>query len=580
MKKLFRNALLVLAGVAAVGCTNDVAENIAPEQKGEMVTVLLEVGGDTRTTLAEDLSVNWNENDQIRVEYDDAEGNYGIAEPATIVSCEGNKATFAITLPAGFEDKALYAIYPYWAGGWGGWNDQIYSAYIKSEQPFVDGSFANGSNLSVAVMNWTGTGYKAKFVNVGGLIRVPVSGDVKVKSMTVKALGGEKMSGSGTIYNVSEDGCTWDGTGNAANSDFINVVSDEAIDLATEKTFVVVAPAQTYASGLSFTFTNEAGDVYTYTVAESKELKRAGVIDIEPLTLNAADFGAASADPLVGEYAAAERVASQWKAKASNHSMTKTIMDKNSATFGSPSGGQKYAIGYSQTWADGILYFDLATEANADGTINLINLQDRASGGDQITHNASYYDPATGNVHFEFIILGHWAPGGAGGTALNPGDDTPGEVYCFNLLKEAAKHPIVGEYTIAEGTSAFKAARPGHQMNTTIYDSSYEKFGAPKDGQQFCVNYNSGWADGLLYFDLAESANADGTYNLINLIDRAAGYDQITQNGSWYNPTTGVVHFDFIILGWSAPGGGGGGAVEEGNEAGYLYCYDFTPAAE
>ena len=152
MKKLFRNALLVLAGVAAVGCTNDVAENIAPEQKGEMVTVLLEVGGDTRTTLAEDLSVNWNENDQIRVEYDDADGNYGIAEPATIVSCEGNKATFAITLPAGFEDKALYAIYPYWAGGWGGWNDQIYSAYIKSEQPFVDGSFANGSNLSVAVM--------------------------------------------------------------------------------------------------------------------------------------------------------------------------------------------------------------------------------------------------------------------------------------------------------------------------------------------------------------------------------------------------------------------------------------------
>ena len=77
-----------------------------------------------------------------------------------------------------------------------------------------------------------------------------------------------------------------------------------------------------------------------------------------------------------------------------------------------------------------------------------------------------------------------------------------------------------------------------------------------------------------------DAMNADGTINIINLLDRAAGYDQITQNGSWYNPTTGVVHFDFIILGWSAPGGGGGAAVEEGNEAGYLYCYDFTPAAE
>ena len=56
MKKLFRNALLVLASFAAVGCANDVDENLAPEQKGEMVTVLLEVGGDaTRTTLGDDL---------------------------------------------------------------------------------------------------------------------------------------------------------------------------------------------------------------------------------------------------------------------------------------------------------------------------------------------------------------------------------------------------------------------------------------------------------------------------------------------------------------------------------------------
>jgi hypothetical protein len=54
--------------------------------------------------------------------------------------------------------------------------------------------------------------------------------------------------------------------------------------------------------------------------------------------------------------------------------------------------------------------------------------------------------------------------------------------------------------------------------------------------------------------------------------------DQIPNNASWYNPTTGVVHFDFIILGWSAPGGGGGGDVAEGNVAGYLYCYDYTPA--
>ena len=105
-----------------------------------------------------------------------------------------------------------------------------------------------------------------------------------------------------------------------------------------------------------------------------------------------------------------------------------------------------------------------------------------------------------------------------------------------------------------------------------------EKSGSPKGGQKFCVNYNSGWGDGLLYFDIAAEANADGTINLINLIDRAAAEDPITYNASWYNPTTGVVHFEFIICGVWSPGGGQGGDVAEGNVAGYLYCYDYTPA--
>ena len=123
------------------------------------------------------------------------------------------------------------------------------------------------------------------------------------------------------------------------------------------------------------------------------------------------------------------------------------------------------------------------------------------------------------------------------------------------------------------------AARPGHQMNTAIHDAStLANFGSPKDGQEFCVNYNSGWTDGLVYFDLASSANADGTINLINLIDRASGMDPITYNASWYNPTTGVVHFEFIICGTWSPGGGMGGDPAEGDVAGYLYCYDFTPA--
>lgn len=590
MKKLFRNALLVLASVAAVGCANDVDENLVPEQGGEMVTVLLEVGGDTRTSLGSDLSVNWSMSDQLRVEYAIEGVNNGIAEPATVVSCEGNKATFEIKLPAGFEDKALYAVYPYSTSAYGGWGTQVYNIALPTNQPFVDGGFADGVNVSAAVMNWTGTGYAAKFVNMGGLIRIPVSGDVKIKGVKISALGGESMSGNGTLYNISEEGCAWDGVDTSkGNPNYINLTMSSVVDLATEKTLVFVAPAQTYAGGFAIEFTAEDDAVYVLNLTDSKELARAGVVDLAAVTLTSDNFAGALDVNLRGTYKT-KKIDSQWKRADAEKAMANTIMTAEDAGFQpevAPKLGQKYGVIYEDNgWNNMVLYFDVATTPNAEGMYDLINLQDRASeatggaGYDEITHNASYYDPTTGNIYFDFIRGGWWAPGGGGGTPLVNEGDVPGYGYSWVFYTGTLpSHAIVGEYTIAEGTAGVSAARPGHQMNTAIHDAStLANFGSPKDGQEFCVNYNSGWTDGLVYFDLASSANADGTINLINLIDRASGMDPITHNASWYNPTTGVVHFEFIICGTWSPGGGMGGDPAEGDVAGYLYCYDFTPA--
>ena len=589
MKKLFRNALMVLASVAAVGCANDIDENLAPEQ-GEMVTVLLEVGGDTRTSLGSDLSVNWSMSDQLRVEYEIEGANNGIAEPATVVSCEGNKATFEIKLPADKADKALYAIYPYSSSQYGGWGTSLYNVTLPTEQAFVNGGFAEGVNVSAAVMNWTGKGYAAKFVNMGGLIRVPVSGDVKLKGVKITALNGEKMSGVGTLYNVDEEGCAWDGIGaDKSNPNYIKIVSNELIDIATEKTFVFVAPAQTYSGGFALEFTAEDDAVYVLNLTDSKELARAGVVDLAAVTLSKSNFTGALEVNLRGTYKT-DKQTSQWNRADAKKAMGKTIMTAEDAGFAPeevmPKDGQKYGVIYEDNgYNNMVLYFDVATAPNANGMYDLINLQDRASaatggaGYDTITHNASYYDPATGNIFFDFIIGGWWAPGGGGGEPLQNEGDVAGWGYTWLFYTgEFAKHPIVGEYTVEAGESAVACARPSHSMNTTIYDASYELFGSPAGGQKFCVNYNSSWSEGLLYFDIAGKANANGTYNLINLIDRAGGFDQVTDKGSWYNPTTGAVHFEFIILGWSTPGGGGGGEVAEGDEAGYLYCFDYTPA--
>ena len=577
MKKLFRIALFVLATIAAVGCTNDMDQTIAPEQ--DMVTVYFTTGKDaTRTTLDKNLNVLWSDSDQLRIEYNDGDGNYGIAPAATIVENNGTDATFAINLPAGFEDQAIFAAYPYWAGGWGGSGINLYQVVIPDVQPMVNGGFADNVNTSVCKLNWDGTGYTGRMVNVGGIIAVKVTGDVNITKAVLTSKDGKVMAGTGTAYYIDENGCLWDGKNNTgSNPKEITLNAATALNCAEGVELMFVACANDFSGGFTLTLTDDNDATAEYDFAGG-ELARARILDLEAKTISAAEFGAAPSHPIVAEYKYCTKATSQWACTPSGRTFTKTIFDSKNDRFGSPSGGQQFAIGYDAEWTDGIIYFDLAEEANADGTINIVNMQDRASGGDQISHNASYYDPANQKVHFEFVLREYWAPG-IGGGALPDGIDTAGYVFCYDLTMSLPSHPIVGEYTIEQGTSAFKAARPGHQMNTTIYDANYEKFGSPKNGQKFCVNYNSGWSEGLVYFDIAETANPDGTYNLINLLDRATGFDKIPNNASWYNPTTGVVHFDFIILGWSAPGGGQGNPLQnEGDLAGYLYCYDYTPA--
>ena len=586
MKKLFRIALFVLATIAAVGCTNDMDQIIAPEQ--DMVTVYFTTGKDaTRTTLDKNLNVLWSDSDQLRIEYNDGDGNYGIAPAATIVENNGTDATFAINLPAGFEDKAVYAAYPYWAVGWGGYNNQLYGVPIADVQPMVNGGFGDNVNTSVFKLNWDGTGYTGRMVNVGGIIAVKVTGDVNITKAVLASKDGKVMAGTGTAYNISESGCSWDGHYTASNPKEITLNAATALNCAEGVELMFVACANDFSGGFTLTVTSDTNKTVQYDLAGG-ELARARILDLAPVALDANDY-TGNVINLRGTYKT-KKIASKWNRADAEKAMANTIMTAEDAGFqpeAAPKLGQKYGVIYEDNgWNNMVLYFDVATEPNAEGMYDLINLQDRASsatggaGYDEITHNASYYDPTTGNIYFDFIRKGYYAPG-VGSNALENEGDEAGYGYSWVFYTGTLpSHAIVGEYTIAEGTASVSAARPGHQMNTAIHDANtLASFGSPKDGQEFCVNYNSGWGDGLLYFDIAAEANVDGTYNLINLIDRAPGYDQIPYNASWYNPTTGQVHFEFIILSWSAPGGGQGNPLQnEGDVAGYLYCYDYTPA--
>lgn len=77
-----------------------------------------------------------------------------------------------------------------------------------------------------------------------------------------------------------------------------------------------------------------------------------------------------------------------------------------SLSNGATTAGQEYKVCYSNIWTDGVLFFDiLPYEAEGHpGCWTLGNFQDRASAGDKVIGNKSYFDPSTGDLVFDFAI--------------------------------------------------------------------------------------------------------------------------------------------------------------------------------
>lgn len=585
MKNIFKVALLALFGAAAVSCTNDFDQTVTPEQ--EMTTVYFTTGKDaTRTTLDKNLNVLWSDSDQLRVYYGDS---YTIADPATITENNGTDATFKFTLPVGSEDKALYVAYPYWAGGYTGYSGQLYGVPIAATQPMVNGGFADNVNTSVCKLNWTGSEYTGRMVNVGGIIAVKVTGDVNITKAVLTSADGKVMAGTGTAYNISESGCSWDGHYSSSNPTAITLNATTPLNCAEGVELMFVACANDFSGGFSLAITSDTNKTVQYDLAGG-ELARARILDLAPVTLNPTDY-AGTIINLRGTYKT-KKIASKWNRADATKAMGNTIMTAEDAGFqpeAAPKLGQKYGVIYEvNDYNNNVLYFDVATELNAEGMYDLINLQDRASsstgggGYDQITHNASYYDPNTGNIYFDFIRKGYWGPGGGGGNALENEGDEAGYGYSWVFYTGTMpSHKIVTTtYNITYPTSKFNAYNrysSGH-IGKVIYDVNTDaEFGSPKDSQEFKMDYLYGMD---IYFDLSLRKNSEGNYDIINLIDREAGTDKISQNASYYNPTTGEVYIDFVIEANNAPGCNGGDALEttDYTVAGYAFCALLTPA--
>ncbi len=233
-------------GMLTVGCSQEMPEDANLPVNGNTVTlgVTLEEGDMARTSLGGlndgKYSVLWSAGDKLAVNgvTSSAVADAQVGTTYATFTVEGVEAPYNVLYPA----EAL--------------NADGNSVTIATEQAYTPGSFANGNAVLVGYSENGAVNAKHlySFVKVNV---VKGAEDVALKSVTVKALGGEAISGT---FKVDYQNAT---ITPAAGQDLARVSSAEPIAIGEGVSFVVAVPAGSYSAGFEVTVADVNGQGMT-----------------------------------------------------------------------------------------------------------------------------------------------------------------------------------------------------------------------------------------------------------------------------------------------------------------------------
>lgn len=265
MKLLLGTTCVALAGSLITACTQDETEGLTIGT-GKCVPMTFTAGtAQTRTSLGDDgKTVNWSENDAIAIFAGTEKHEF------TATSISGNTATFS----GEAETSDTYtAFYPYMQATSLAGTTLTFS--LPTEQTAKSGSFDNNMNPSWA--QTTSESMRLQFKNICGLLKFSMTGEnvTKVKSVTLTDNDGKPLAGALTL--------------NTANGTVSNAPDGTAtlIKLTAESFseggiyyFVVPPVSGLFASGLTLTFADDAGNSFAKK-GQSQALIEAGkVLDL------------------------------------------------------------------------------------------------------------------------------------------------------------------------------------------------------------------------------------------------------------------------------------------------------------
>lgn len=263
--------LISLLTILLSGCNKEDALNLL-STNFPTVTAGFEQN-QTRTYVADENLLRWNENDQIsffygstlnlQYQFDGEDGD--------------NAGTFSIVnqvVGTGNELDCNYAVYPYSSTN-KITESGVISACLPATQNYEVNSFGLGANTMVAATQDKNDTF-LKFKNVGGYLKLLLFGDdVTVKTITLTGNSNEQIAGNATI------------TTSNTNDPFVNMANDatEAITLdcgsgvkigtsaETATAFWIVVPPTSFEDGFNVTIR----DINGYEITKSTSNK----IDVE-----------------------------------------------------------------------------------------------------------------------------------------------------------------------------------------------------------------------------------------------------------------------------------------------------------
>ena len=155
--------------------------------------------GKTRTVVANDKSVLWNAGDNITYFFNFSHGaHYKYNGEDCVAEAKFDKITEGTR---DFELSRSYAVYPFEVGASCIQDNGVekLQVFYPAEQNYMPNSFGRGANVMVAVGEHS-TDTDLRFRNACGYLVIKLYGEnITVKSITLTALGGEKIAGKGLI---------------------------------------------------------------------------------------------------------------------------------------------------------------------------------------------------------------------------------------------------------------------------------------------------------------------------------------------------------------------------------------------